>query len=198
MAIYHSLVCYSNLVPSGHRPHSPRRLFRKLRSCHASLRASFSQKRCQCVLVLIYHSHLDGTDKKLCINEFIASRLEHAKQLYFILRIEVGDSQHRGTTPLEEFDAHQEVSLFFCSFLVFHTWSETSHRCRHGESLPQCLLKKVYRDGAAQPPKDHRPHRQSSSASTLLDYFRGKFWFCEWQLLIYLLHWNELIDKIFH
>lgn len=42
-----------------------------------------------------------------------ASRLEHAKQLYFILRIEVGDSQHRGTTPLEEFDAHQEVSLFF-------------------------------------------------------------------------------------
>lgn len=116
MAIYHSLVCYSNLVPSGHRPHSPRRLFRKLRSCHASLRASFSQKRCQCVLVLIYHSHLDGTDKKLCINEFIASRLEHAKQLYFILRIEVGDSQHRGTTPLEEFDAHQEVSLFFARF----------------------------------------------------------------------------------
>lgn len=46
-----------------------------------------------------------------------ASRLEHAKQLYFILRIEVGDSQHRGTTPLEEFDAHQEVSLFF--LLVF-------------------------------------------------------------------------------
>jgi len=54
MAIYHSLVCYSNLVPSGHRPHSRlRRLFRKLRSCHASLRASFSQKRCQCVWVLI-------------------------------------------------------------------------------------------------------------------------------------------------
>lgn len=109
--------------------------------------------------------------------------LNTLKNFYFILRIEVGDSQRRGTTPPEEFDAHQEVSpfffFFFCSFLVFHTWSETSHRCRHGESLPQCLLKKVYRDGAAQPepPKDHRPHRQRSSASTFLEHFRGKFRF---------------------
>lgn len=78
MAIYHSLVCYSNLVPSDHRPHSrPRRLFRKLRSCHASFRASFSQERCQwCFfffLLLIYNSPLDGSDTSLCINEFRSS-----------------------------------------------------------------------------------------------------------------------------
>ncbi len=58
MAIYHSLGCYSNLVPSDHRPHSrPRRLFRKLRSCHASILASFSQERCQC-FIYFFAPHL--------------------------------------------------------------------------------------------------------------------------------------------
>jgi len=42
-----------------------------------------------------------------------AHRVLNTLELYFILRIEVGDSQRHGTTPLEEFDAHQEVSLFF-------------------------------------------------------------------------------------
>jgi len=46
-----------------------------------------------------------------------AHRVLNTLELYFILRIEVGDSQRHGTTPLEEFDAHQELSLFF--WLVF-------------------------------------------------------------------------------
>lgn len=196
MAIYHSLVCYSNLVPSDHRPHSrPRRLFRKLRSCHASIRASFIQKRCQCFLLLIYNSPLDGSDIRLCINEFrssltcivrVTSIVSWTRwRTLFILRIEVGDSQHRGTRPLEEFDAHHDVSFL----LVF--WSSILDQKHLTGADMACLRKKVSGDGAAQPPNDPRPHRRSS---TFLDHFRGKF--CESLLVIYLIHRNELIYNI--